>query len=113
MIKIILKLLLIFILLIFETPSFANDISPKIIETYNLRIARKFSKTYCNTSKFGISTEGALNFAIGETNKEFLNNKLNKFIDYEVFNKNIIVNLKNNCNVYDFPLDQLENLIFN
>ena len=113
MIKIILKLLLIFILLIFETPSFANDISPKIIETYNLRIARKFSQTYCNTSKFGISKEGALNFAIGETNKEFLNNKLNKFVDHEILNKNIIVNIEKNCDLYDFPMYELENLIFN
>ena len=48
----------------------------------SLRISKKFSNTYCNTSKFGISKDGALKFSIGETNKEFQNNT---FMDALVF----------------------------
>ena len=80
---------------------------------YIIKISNKFTRTYCNTSKFGISYEGALAFAIGETNKEFKNNKLNKSIDDSLL-KNLIVNdLENNCQVYDFEISNLENLKFN
>ena len=96
----------------FAIPVYANDFSPKIIEKYTLRISKKFSNTYCNTSKFGISKDGALKFSIGETNKEFQNNKLNKFIDYDLLNKNILLSLKDNCQIYEFPLDELKKLTF-
>ena len=112
MIRNILNLFLSFFLFIFVSPVYAIDFSPEGIENYSLRISRKFSKTYCNATKFGISKEGALKFAIGETNKEFSNNKLNKFIDFEFLNKNILMGLENNCQIFDFPLYELENLAF-
>ncbi len=112
MIRSILNILLLFILLIFDTPVYPIDFSEKEIENYTLKISRKFSNTYCNTTKFGISKDGALKFAIGETKKNFLNNKLNKFIDYELLNKNILLSLENNCNEFDFPAYELENLGF-
>ena len=100
-------------LLIFISPSYSLDISSKTLEKYTKKISNKFTRTYCNTSQFGISYEGALAFAIGETKKEFKNNKLNKFIDHNQL-KNLIVNsLENNCQVYDFPISSLENLEFN
>ena len=102
----------VFFLLIIETPAYSTDISSKTIENYTLRISKKFSKTYCNTTKFGISKDGALKFSIGETNKEFLNNKLNKFIDYKLLNKKISLSLKNICQIDDFPIYELENLVF-
>ena len=113
MIKIILNFLILFLFFIFATPAYPADSSAKAIEKYTLKISRKFANTYCNSTKFGISKEGALKFSIGETNKEFLNNKLNKFVDHELLNKNIIVNLEKNCDLYDFPMYELENLIFN
>ena len=67
---------------LFSGPVYSLDTSSKTLEKYTKRISNKFTRTYCNTTKFGISYEGALAFAIGETNKEFKNNKLNKFIDY-------------------------------
>ena len=112
MIRSILNIILLILLLIFDTPVYPIEFSQKVIENYTLKISRKFSNTYCNSTKFGISNEGALNFAIGETNKEFLNNKLNKFIDYELLNKNIILSLANNCDVFEFPVNELENLDF-
>ena len=112
MIRGLLNIILLFLLLIFDTPVNSIEISQKGIENYTLRISRKFSNTYCNSTKFGISKDGALRFAIGETNKEFLNNKFNKYINYELLNKNILINLENNCNVFDLPSHDLEQLTF-
>ena len=113
MIKIFFNFLLLFLLLLsFDTSAYPNDFSPKVIEKYTLKISRKFSNTYCNSTKFGISKDGALKFSIGETNKEFLNNKLNRFVDYELLNKNIILNLEKNCQIFDFSQDKLKDLSF-
>ena len=103
-------ILLSLFLFIVSSPFYLINFSPKVVENYTLKISRKFSNTYCNTTKFGISKEGALKFSIGETNKEFSNNKLNKLIDYEFLNKNILLSLENNCHIYDFPEYELENL---
>ena len=112
MINKIFNILLLFILIIFVKPVYSIDFSANTIENYTLKISNKFSNTYCNSTKFGISKDGALKFSIGETNKEFSNNKLNKFIDYELLNKNILSRLENNCQIYDFPENELENLAF-
>ncbi|MDC3160439.1 RNA-binding protein [Prochlorococcus sp. AH-716-G04] len=112
MIKNILNILLLFLFLIFDTPVYPIDSSQKAIEKYSLKISSKFSNTYCNSIKFGISKDGALRFSIGETNKEFSNSKLNKFIDYELINKNILLSLKNNCKIFDFPEYELDKLAF-
>ena len=90
-----------------------NSYETRSFEKYTKKISNKFTKTYCNTSKFGISYEGALAFAIGETNKEFKNNKLNKLIDYSLLKNSIVNDLENNCQVYDFEISNLENLKFN
>ena len=113
MIKKILSILLSFLLLMFETPAYSINSSPKAIEKYNLKISRKFANTYCNAIKFGISDDGAMKFSIGETNKEFSKSKLNKFIDSKLLNKNILLSLENNCQIYDFPQNELNKLTFN
>ena len=113
MIKRVLTIFILTLLLLFSSPVYSLDTSSKTLEKYTKKISNKFTRTYCNTTKFGISYEGALAFAIGETNKEFKNNKLNKFIDYSLL-KNLIVNdLENNCQVYNFAISNLENLNFN
>ena len=101
------------LLLLFSSPVYSLDASSKNLEKYTKKISNKFTRTYCNTTKFGISYEGALAFAIGETNKEFKNNKFNKFIDYSLLKNSIVNDLKNNCQVYDFEITKLENLKFN
>ena len=100
-------------LFLFSTPVYSLDTSSKTLEKYTKKISNKFTRTYCNTTKFGISYEGALAFAIGETNKEFKNNKLNKLIDYSLLKNSIVNDLENNCQVYDFAITKLENLKFN
>ena len=101
------------LLFLFSTPVYSLDTSLKTLEKYTKKISSKFTRTYCNTSNFGISYEGALAFAIGETNKEFKNNKLNKLIDYSLLKNSIVNDLENNCQVYDFDISNLENLKFN
>ena len=113
MIKRVFAIFTLTLLILFSSPVYSLDTSSKTLEKYTKKISNKFTRTYCNTTKFGISYEGALAFAIGETNKEFKNNKFNKLIDYSLL-KNLIVNdLENNCKVYDFAISNLENLKFN
>ena len=113
MIKRVFAILTLTLLFLFSTPVYSLDTSSKSLEKYTKKISNKFTRTYCNTTKFGISYEGALAFAIGETNKEFKNNKLNKFIDYSLLKNSIVNDLENNCQVYDFDISNLENLKFN
>ena len=113
MIKRVFAIFILTFLLLFSSPVYSSDNSSPTLEKYIKRISNKFTKTYCNTSKFGISYEGALAFAIGETNKEFKNNKLNKLINYSLLKNSIVNDLENNCQVYDFAISNLENLKFN
>ena len=113
MINRVFKIFILSLLLLFSSTVYSLDTSSITLEKYTKKISNKFTRTYCNTSKFGISYEGALAFAIGETNKEFKNNKLNKLIDYSVLKNSIVNDLENNCQVYDFAISNLENLKFN
>ena len=113
MIKRVFTIFILTFLLLLNSPVYSLDTSSKTLEKYTKKISNKFTRTYCNTSKFGISYEGALAFAIGETNKEFKNNKLNKLIDYSILKNSIVNDLEDNCQVYDFDISNLENLKFN
>ena len=70
------------LLFLFSSPVYSLDTSSKTLEKYTKKISNKFTRTYCNTTKFGISYEGALAFAIGETNKEFKNSPTITAISY-------------------------------
>ena len=109
MIKRVFVIFTLTLLFLFSSPVYSLDTSSKTLEKYTKKISDKFTRTYCNTTKFGISYEGALAFAIGETNKEFKNNKLNNLIDYSHLKNSIVNDLENNCQVYDFAISNLEN----
>ena len=113
MIKRVFVIFTLTLLFLFSSPVYSLDTSSKTLEKYTKKISSKFTRTYCNTSNFGISYEGALAFAIGETNKEFKNNKLNKLIDYSLLKNSILNDLENTCQIYDFDISNLENLMFN
>ena len=113
MIKRVFTIFAVTLLLLFSSPVYSLDTSSKTLEKYTKKISNKFTRTYCNTTKFGISYEGALAFAIGETNKEFKNNKLNKLIDYSLLKNSIVNDLQNNCQIYDFSISSLKNLKIN
>ena len=93
-------------------PAYSKDLSNKSIDNYMNKVANKFSRTYCNTTQFGISEAGALAFALGETNKEFKNNKSNKLLDYSLLFNSIVNSLENKCKVYNFPIKELDKLKF-
>ena len=112
MIKRLFAIFTLTLLFLFSSPVYSLDTSSKILEKYTKKISNKFTRTYCNTTKFGISYDGALAFAIGETNKEFKNNKLNKLIDYSLLKNSIVNDLEDNCQVYDFEISNLEDLNF-
>ena len=113
MIKRVFAIFILTLFILFNNPVYSLDNSSSILEKYTKKISNKFTRTYCNTTKFGISYEGALAFSIGETNKEFKNNKLNKLIDYSLLRNSIVNDLENNCQIYDFDISSLENLEFN
>ena len=113
MIKRFFSIFILTLFLLFNSPVYSLDNSSKTIENYTKKISNKFTRTYCNTTKFGISYEGALAFAIGETNKEFKTNKLNKLIDYSLLKNSIVNDLEKNCQIYDFNISSLESLKFN
>ena len=113
MIKRVFAIFTLTFLFLFSSPVYSLDTSSKTLEKYTKKISSKFTRTYCNTTNFGISYEGALAFAIGETNKEFKNNKLNKLIDYYLLKNSIVNDLEKNCQVYDFDISNLENLKIN
>ena len=113
MIKRIFTIFTLTLFFLFSSPVYSLDTSSKTHEKYTKKVSSKFTRTYCNTTNFGISYEGALAFAIGETNKEFKNNKLNKLIDYSLLKNSIVNDLENKCQAYDFDISNLENLKFN
>ena len=90
--------------------AFSKEIPQKNIDNLTNKVAKKFSRTFCNTSNFGISDDGAIEFAIGETKKEFSKNKLVEFINFDEINKKIISNIEGDCQVFDFPVDELAKL---
>ena len=113
MVKRAITIFILSLLILFCSPVYSLEISSRTLEKYTNKISNKFTRTYCNTTKFGISNEGALAFAIGETNKEFKNNKLNKLIDYSLLKNSIVNDLENSCQIYDFAISNLKNLEFN
>ena len=110
MVKLIVGFFISFLFLFPTNPAFSKEISQKNIVNLTNKVAKKFSRTFCNTSNFGISDEGAIEFAIGETNKEFAKNKLIQAVNFEEINKKIISNIEADCQVFDFPVDELANL---
>ena len=88
MIKKVFTIFFLTLLLLSSSPVYSLDTSSKTLEKYTKKISNKFARTYCNTTKFGISYEGALAFAIGETNKEFKNNLL--ILDNYLLNNQVL-----------------------
>tara|TARA_B100000212_G_scaffold254574_1_gene195076 strand:- start:43 stop:387 length:345 start_codon:yes stop_codon:yes gene_type:complete len=92
-------------------PSFSKEISQKNLDKLVDKVSVKFAKTFCNTSNFGISDQGAIEFAIGETKKEFSKNKLINLINQSEVNKKILLKIENECQVYDFPAEELSKFV--
>ena len=113
MIKFIVVILISTFILIPTKPSFSKEVSQKNLDKLVDKVSVKFARTFCNTSNFGISDQGAIEFAIGETKKEFSKNKLINLINQSDVNKKIVLKIENECQVYDFPVEELSKFIIN
>jgi len=113
MVKLILGIFCCFLLLVPNSPVFSKDLSSKDIDRLTSKVANKFSRTYCNTLNFGISDKGAMEFALGETNKEFSKKNIMQYTDLKTISEKIVITVEDECQVYDFPVDQLSNLKLN
>jgi len=113
MIKFIVVFLISTFIFIPTKPSFSKEVSQKNLDKLVDKVSMKFARTFCNTSNFGISDEGAIEFAIGETKKEFSRNKLINLINQSDVNKKIVLKIENECQVYDFPIGELSKFTFN
>ena len=110
MVKLIIGFFISFLFLFPTNAAYSKEFSQKSIDNLTNKVAKKFSRTFCNTSNFGISDEGAIEFAVGETNKEFSKNKLIEFVNFDEVSKKIITNIETDCQVFDFPFNELTKL---
>ncbi|WP_269622673.1 hypothetical protein [Prochlorococcus marinus] len=90
----------------------AQDIDKKISSLEN-KVSKKFAKTFCNTTGFGISEEGALKFALGETKGEFVKNPLISKINIDELKDEILDDIAYTCNYFDFSKSDLDELTLN
>ncbi len=74
------------------------------------KISKKFSKTFCNSTGFGISYEGALRFALGETKGEFSKNQLVDKVDIENLKEQILADIGNTCYYFELTKSDLDGL---
>ncbi len=88
----------------FSLPAIANQaIEQKVIKLQD-KVSKKISKTFCNSTGFGISSEGALKFALGETKSEFSKNPLIEKVDLNGLKDQILVDIGDTC--YSFELSK-------
>ena len=113
MIKFIVVFLISTFIFIPIKPSFSKEVSQKNLDKLVDKVSVKFARTFCNTSNFGISDQGAIEFAIGETKKEFSKNKLINLLNQSDVNKKIVLKIENECQVYDFPVEELSKFVIN
>jgi len=113
MIKFLVVFLISTFIFIPAKPSFSKEVSQKNLDKLVDKVSVKFARTFCNTSNFGISDQGAIEFAIGETKKEFSKNKYINLIDQSAVNKKIVLRIENECQVYDFPTEELSKFVIN
>ena len=85
----------------------AQDLEQKINKLEN-RVSKKFSKTFCNSTGFGISSEGALKFSLGETKGEFSKNPLIHKVDLDYIKNQILVNIADTCYSFDLTKESLD-----
>ena len=90
-------------------PVYSKEYSQQTLDKYIEKISNKFSRTCCVLLNL-VFLKRCYCFAIGETNKEFKNNQMNGLIENSLIKENIVSNLEISCQVYDFPLDNLDKL---
>tara|TARA_B100000131_G_scaffold296865_1_gene315147 strand:+ start:155 stop:505 length:351 start_codon:yes stop_codon:yes gene_type:complete len=109
--KFFLVALLITLFAFFQThPVRAAQNSDQKISKLENKVAKKFSKTFCNSTGFGISPEGALKFSLGETEVEFEKNILISQVNLENIKDQILNNVADACYYFDLTKSDLDKL---
>ncbi len=86
-----------------------QDIEQKVIKLEQ-KVSKKFSKTFCNSTGFGISEEGALKFSLGETEVEFAKNPLIDKVDIENVKQKILDDVADTCYNFNLATSDLDSL---
>ena len=108
--RLLLPFLIIILLLCSSSPVIAaQDIEQKI-NKLERKVAKKCSNTFCNSTGFGISNEGALNFSLGETKSEFSNNSLIDKVDLKAVKEKILVDIGDTCYFFELNTSDLDDL---
>ena len=87
----------------------AQDLERQTIKLEQ-KISKKFSKTFCNSTGFGISYDGALKFALGETKGEFARNKLISNVNLENLKDQILEDIASTCYYFELTKADLDGL---
>ena len=87
----------------------SQDIETKVSKLES-KVSRKFAKTFCNSTGFGISSEGALKFSLGETKGEFSKNTLIKKVNISSIKDQILIDIADTCYYFDLTKDDLDGL---
>ena len=87
----------------------AQDLENQTIKLEQ-KISKKFSKTFCNSTGFGISYDGALKFALGETKGEFARNQLISNVDIESLKDQILTDIGSTCYYFELTKADLDGL---
>lgn len=90
----------------------AQDIDKKIAKLEQ-KVSKKFSKTFCNSTGFGISEEGALKFSLGETEVEFSKNPLIANVNLEKIKGQILDDIADSCYYFELTKSNLDQLTLN
>ncbi len=95
----------------YSTPEvLADQTVEQKINKLEQKVSKKFSKTFCNSTGFGISSEGALRFALGETKSEFSKNPLIDKLDLDIIKEQILVDVSDTCYFFDLKKEDLAEL---
>ena len=98
-------------ILSFSIPAGAAQNIEKNISKLESKVSKKFAKTYCNSTGFGISSDGALKFSLGETKGEFSKNPLIQKVSLESIKNQILVDIADTCYYFDLTKNDLDGLI--
>ncbi len=93
-----------------SSPVIAGDDIDRQITKLENRVAKKFSKTFCNSTGFGISEEGALKFSLGETAVEFSKKPLISQVNLENIKDQILNEVSDTCYYFELSKNDLGNL---
>ena len=92
----------------YSMPISASQSTDTNLNKFENKVAKKFSRTFCNSTGFGISAEGALKFSIGETKSEFTKNPLIEKVNLEKIKDQIITDIADSCYYFDLTKEDLD-----